>query len=112
MNTEAQPIQGQVMYLGPMIREAGLYYSKTWRDGINDPTVYDAIERCPAIASLIVPVARIGAVLRELKFDYAHNMKGTAGRYPTFYRSVQQWLAKPKENKPMPAGITLKESYA
>jgi len=98
-------IEGQVIYLGPMIRGVGLYFSKTWRDGVHDANVYKAIEQCRAIAELIVPVTQTGYVLRELNFDYAHNMRGTTGKHPTFYREVQKWLAQRKQ--PQTSGVKL-----
>ena len=90
-------IKGQVMYMGPTIPEAGLGFNKTWLEGVSDPNVYKVIESCPAAAELFVPVGEIAPVLRELNFDYAHNMKGKVGRYVTFYLAVQQWIARTKE---------------
>jgi hypothetical protein len=98
-------ITGTVMYLGPIVKQFGLYYSKTWRGEVNDENVYRAIAACKSIGQLIVPIATVGAVRRELSFDYAHNMRGTTGRFVTFYREVQKWLAQPKQPS---TGVTLK----
>jgi hypothetical protein len=104
-------ITGQVIYLGPMIRHYGLYYSKTFRDGINDQNVYQAIAECPSVLQMIVPVEKIAEVLHQLRFDYGHNMQGTTGRYVTFYREIQKWLAQPKK-QPTPPSVQLKKQYA
>ena len=98
------------MYLGPHVAFLGLGYSKTYRNGI-EPQLYEWIAKCPALGQLFIPVAQIGAVRRELNFDYAHQMKGTTGRYVVFYREVQQWLATLKVNKSASA-ITLEKSNA
>lgn len=88
------------MYLGPHIGFLGLGYSKLWRNGI-DEQLYPWIEQCPALGSLFVPVADIGKVRKELNFDYAHQMRGTTGRFVTFYREVQKWLASQTAQQPM-----------
>jgi hypothetical protein len=94
-------IEGQVMYLGPHVAGLGLYFSKTWRNGV-EKELMPMLKHCPAIGSLIVPVADIGKVLRSLNFDYAHNMRGTTGPHVRFYREVQQWLASTKTaSKPL-----------
>jgi hypothetical protein len=91
-------ITGHVMYLGPRIQHLGLGYSALFRDGIN-PHLYDAIAQCPAIAEMFVPVADIGRVRRELDFDYAHNMMGKTGKFVTFYKAIQSWLATKQQKK-------------
>lgn len=102
-------IKGQVIYLGPQIKPLGLYYHKGWLNGV-DSHLYEWIKRCPAIGELIVPVEQCGAVLRELNFDYAHNMRGSGSRFPTFYREVQRWLAT--ASKQSQSGITLEHTHA
>jgi hypothetical protein len=104
-------ISGHVMYMGPRIQHLGLGYSALFRNGIH-PTFYPAIEQCPAIGELFIPVADIGKVRRELNFDYAHNMKGTTGRHVTFYREIQKWIAQVTQQKPQPSGITLETHHA
>lgn len=99
-------ISGQVIYLGPQVQFLGLYYHKGYLNGI-EPQLYPWIDQCPALGELIVPVAETGSVMRELNFDYAHNMRGTVGRFVTFYRAVEQWLANLKAGKT--TNIKLKE---
>jgi hypothetical protein len=103
-------IAGQVMYLGPHVGFLGLYFHKGYTDGI-EAGLYDWIAKCPALGQLFVPVAEIGPVLRELNFDYAHNMKGTTGRYVTFYSEVQKWLATLHQNT-APTGVNLEKHHA
>lgn len=105
-------IQGQVMYMGPHVRFLGLGFSRLYWDGIEE-SLYEWITRCPALGALFVPVTEVGAVLRELDFDYAHNMRGTKGPYVTFYREVQKWLTRAEQQQqPKPSGVTIKESHA
>lgn len=98
-------IVGQVIYLGPRIHHLGLGYGAIFRNGIH-PSLHAAIESCPAIGELMIPVAQVGAVRRELNFDIAHNMKGTTGKHVTFYREVQNWLAKAKQQQPSTVEVT------
>jgi hypothetical protein len=101
-------ITGHVIYVGPHVNAMGLNYNKTFRDGIY-PHYYDFIAKCPAIGELFVPIAKLSSVMRELAFDYAHNMRGTRGSYVTFYREVQKWLAS--TNQPQsPSGINLEQT--
>jgi len=111
MKGEPRTITGQVMYCGPHVGFLGLHYNKVWKDGI-DPQLYGWITRCPALGQLIVPVAEVGAVSRELNFDYARQMKGTTGRYVTFYREVQKWLATLNQNQKAPSGVNLEKHHA
>jgi hypothetical protein len=89
-------ITGQVMYLGPRIQHIGLGYGALFRDGIHK-SLYPYIEQCPSIGALIVPVADVGLVRRQLNFDYAHNMKGTVGKFVTYYQAIQAWLVAQKQ---------------
>jgi hypothetical protein len=91
-------IKGQLLYMGPHIGFLGLYYHKGYLDGI-EPQLYPWIEKCPALGEMFIPIADVGRVRRELNFDYAHNMKGTTGKFVTFYRAIQAWLATAKEQK-------------
>ena len=105
-------ITGQVMYLGPRIQAAGLGYSQTFRDGIFEH-YYELIARCPSIGSLFVPIKDVGKVLRELDFDYSHNMRGKTGKFVTFYIEVQRWLASQHAtNQTAHAGVTLETKHA
>ena len=105
-------ITGQVMYMGPHVFFLGLGYSKTYRNGI-EQGLYPWIAKCPALGELFIPIERVGAVRRELNFDYAHNMRGTTGKFVTFYREVQSWLAQTTaERKQTPSGITIEQSHA
>jgi hypothetical protein len=105
-------ITGQVMYLGPRIQSVGLGYSQTFRDGIFEH-YYDLIESCPSIGALFVPIKDVGRVLRELDFDYSHNMRGKTGRFVTFYNEVQRWLAsRSTTNQTAHAGVTLQTKHA
>lgn len=107
-----QQITGQVMYMGPHIRHLGLGYSAIFLDGVH-PHLYKAIEACPALGALFVPVAEIATVRRELAFDYAHNMCGTSGSHVVFYKAVQQWIAEQtKQKKTAHTGITLEPTHA
>lgn len=101
---------GQLIYLGPNVGKLGLYYHKGYIDGI-EPQLYSWIEKCPALGGLIVPVWRTAEVMRELKFDYAHNMRGTQGKYVTFYREIQRWLAT-QPNEDRKPKLKLEEKYA
>jgi hypothetical protein len=105
----AKQITGQVIYLGPQVPHIGLSYGTIFRDGVY-PHFYLHFAHCPALAELFVPVPQVAQVRRELNFDLARNMRGTKGRYVTFYREVQKWLAdtkQPKTQKP----ITIKEEH-
>ena len=86
-------VKGQVIYLGPRLHRIGLGYGTIFRNGIH-PSLNKAIEACPAIAQLMIPVEQVGVVRKELAFDYAHNMRGTTGKYVVFYREIQNWLAR------------------
>jgi hypothetical protein len=102
-------IKGQVIYMGPHVRHLGLGYAAIFKDGLH-PHLYDSIGVCPPLGELFVPVAQCGAVRRELAFDYAHNMRGTTGKFVTFYQAVQQWIAHTQKKTPTPSsGITLKQ---
>jgi hypothetical protein len=103
-------ITGQVMYMGPHVFFLGLGYSKTYRNGI-DEGLYQWIQKCPALGQLFIPVEKVGAVRRELNFDYAHNMRGTTGKHVAFYREVQKWLAQAQQ-QPKPPGVTLEKTHA
>lgn len=102
-------IMGQVQYLGPHVKALGLGYAKLYRDGV-EPHLYEWFQRCPALREMFIPIANVAVVRRELNFDYAHNMCGTTGRYVTFYREVQKWLAQTTQDKPKPSGITMKQT--
>jgi hypothetical protein len=102
-------LTGQMQYLGPRIHAHGLGYGALFRDGLHE-SLYPLLEKCPALAGLFVPVKEVGSVLRELNFDYSHNMRGTSGRHVAFYREVQRWLASNRQpQQTSHAGITLKE---
>jgi hypothetical protein len=85
--------KAKVMYLGPRLHRIGLGYGAIFKNGIH-PALQSSIDACPAIAELMIPIEQVGAVRKELMFDYAHNMRGTTGKYVTFYREIQNWLAK------------------
>lgn len=101
-------ITGQVMYLGPRIQHIGLGYSALFRDGIHK-SLYPYIAQCPSIGALIVPVAEVGKVRRQLNFDYAHNMRGTTGKFVAYYQAIQAWLAAQKQQ---PTSTVESKSYA
>lgn len=88
---EEKVITDQVIYLGPRLQSLGIGYANVFYNGTH-PRVAEAIKKCPAVAGLVVPVDQCGAVRRELNFDYAHNMRGTNGKYVTFYKEIQNWL--------------------
>jgi len=94
-------ITKQVIYLGPRLHAYGIGYGNVFYNGLH-PNFKALIEKCPAIGELLVPVARAAVVRRELDFDYAHNMKGTRGKFVTFYREVQSWLARQSQSKQTP----------
>jgi len=85
-------IKGQVRYCGPTIAAIGLHYGTGFKDGIYEH-YYPAIEQCPAIGQLFVSATALSAVMRELRIDVTRKMRGTKGKYVTFYREVQKWLA-------------------
>jgi hypothetical protein len=112
MKTKTKPppaklITGQVVYMGPHLPHLGLGYSAIFRDGIFEH-LYDSIARCPAIGELFVPVAQVAHVRRQLAFDYAHNMRGTSGKFVTFYQAIQQWLSN-QRSEPKP-GVEVKHN--
>jgi hypothetical protein len=108
-NPPAKLIIGQVVYMGPRIPAIGLGYSQTFRDGIY-PHYYEWIARCPSIGAMFVPPSQVALVRRELNFDYAHNMRGTAGKFVTFYREIQRWISQQTQAKqPAQPGITVKQ---
>jgi hypothetical protein len=84
-------ITGQHIYLGPRLNAYGIGYAAVFYNG-RHPRLQEAIDHCPSVAQLLVPVAEAGRVMRELNFDYAHNMKGGTGKHPTFYREIERWL--------------------
>jgi hypothetical protein len=100
-------ITGQVIYCGPNIAQAGLYYGYIFRDGIFEG-LYEWIKRCPSMGALFVPVDEYAMVRKELNFDIARNMRGHSGKYVTLYREVQNWLATQAKNKQPETGVKLK----
>lgn len=84
-------IKGQKIYLGPRLHAFGIGYGNVFYNGVH-PRMKEIVQMCPAVGELLVPVKQCAAVRRELNFDYAHNMRGTAGRHVTFYREVEKWL--------------------
>jgi len=103
-------IKDQVIYLGPRLHAFGIGYGCVFYNGMH-PRIKELSEKCPAIMGLLVPVEQCGAVRRELNFDYAHNMRGTSGKYVTFYREVQNWLKSHKKAKQQPT-IEVKHHHA
>jgi hypothetical protein len=85
-------ITGQVIYCGPMMPAAGLQYGTIFRNGIF-PQQEALLNECPSLAGLFVPVANYALVRRELNFDLARNMRGVSGKFVTYYREVEKWLA-------------------
>ena len=101
-------ITGQVRYLGPTIAGIGLHYGTGFTDGIYDHW-YQFIKQCPSIGQLFIPADRVAIVRRELNFDYARNMRGTAGKYVAFYQEIQKWLAeRAKKQQPSAEGVKVK----
>jgi hypothetical protein len=89
----------------------GLQRNMIFSDGIYERWA-PYLEQCPSIGSLIVPMSEWSRIRRhELRFDYAGNMIGTTGKYVTFYRAVQTWLAsKTKRSKtPSAEGVKIKQ---
>jgi hypothetical protein len=89
-------IKDQRIYLGPRLHAYGIGYGNVFHGGTH-PRMQQAIDACPAIGSLLVPVAQCARVRAELAFDYAHQMRGTSGKFVAFYRQVQQWLNSQKQ---------------
>jgi hypothetical protein len=79
------------IYMGPRLHSFGIGYGNVFYNGLH-PNLQQAQELCPAISGLLVPVEQTAIVRRELNFDYAHEMRGTTGKYVTFYREIQKWL--------------------
>src|SRR5262252_5353013 len=104
-------ITGQVVYMGPRVHHLGLGYGAIFRNGIHK-SLYPAIQQCPTLAELFIPVAQVGAVRRELNFDYAHNMKGTTGKHVAFYREIQRWITSLTQKQPSPSGVTIQKHHA
>jgi hypothetical protein len=110
MSKTQHKITGQVVYVGPHLQHLGLSYGTIFRDGIY-PHFYNAISACPALGGLFVPIKSLAVARRELNFDFGHKMRGTTGRYVTFYREVQKWLRESVKQsaKPSPSGVTIEE---
>jgi hypothetical protein len=85
--------------LGPQIPWLGLSYSNIFRDGIHE-NLYPAIAQCPALGEMFIPIKDLAAVRKELNFDIARNMRGTTGKFVTFYREIQKWIATRKQKEP------------
>lgn len=88
----------QKIYMGPRLHSYGIGYGNVFYNGVH-PRLLQAIKACPSVGQLLVPVAQAAQVRKELAFDYAHNMRGTAGKFVTFYREVQNWLNSRKQPK-------------
>lgn len=96
----------QVIYMGPRLHAYGIGYGNVFYNGTH-PRLQQVIQLCPAIGQLIVPVAQTARVRAELNFDYAHNMRGTEGKFVAFYREVQNWLSSHnKQPKPKAIEVT------
>lgn len=112
LGTEAgqHAITGQVVYIGPQLPHLGLSYGTIFKDGIY-PHFYNAIAACPALGGLFVPIAGLAVARKELNFDFAHSMRGTTGRYVTFYHEVQKWLRESvkQPEKQALGGVTIEE---
>jgi hypothetical protein len=104
-------IRDQVIYLGPRLHAFGIGYGNAFYNETH-PRVKDAIKKCPAVAGLLVPVEQCGVVRRELNFDYAHNMRGTSGKYVTFYREIQNWLQRHSRKTKQTPTIEVKHHHA
>jgi hypothetical protein len=103
-------ITGQVIYVGPMMPHLGLQYGNIFRNGIH-PHFYQSIELCPAMGELFVPIGNYATVRRELNFDIGRQMRGTKGKYVTFYREVQNWLAtRAKKTQPSTTGVEIEHA--
>jgi hypothetical protein len=113
MKTEStHKITGQVIYLGPQVPQFGLAYGMIFRDGIH-PHLYEAMKECAAIREMFIPVALVASVRRELNFDVARNLRGTTGRYVTFYRAIESWRTNQhKQNKPTASAVTIEHTHA
>jgi hypothetical protein len=96
---ERYRITGQVIYMGPQLPHLGLSYSNIFRNGIH-PQLYEAIDECPALGALFVPIAQCAAVRRELDFDIARNMRGRTGKHCEFYRAVESWRKMKQQQQP------------
>jgi hypothetical protein len=111
-------IKGHVMYLGPRVQHLGLGYAALFQPKTHPElssiheNIYPAIRACPPLGEMFIPVEQIGNVRRELSFDYAHNMKGTRGKFVTFYQAIQKWIASTAEQKQKPSGINLEHHHA
>lgn len=88
----------QRIYLGPRLHQFGIGYGTVFYNGVH-PRFKEVAELCPAIDALLVPISNAAAVRRELAFDYAHNMRGRSGKFVTFYREVERWLASASQRK-------------
>jgi hypothetical protein len=100
-------ITGQVIYLGPMMPNLGIQHGTIFRDGIFE-SLYPWIAKCPALGELFIPIAQVSAVRRELNMDIGRQIRGTQGKYVTFYREVQNWLSKQLETKEPTTGVKIK----
>jgi hypothetical protein len=90
-----------VIYSGPQIPSIGLSYSNIFRVKLPQ-SVCAAIEECPPLRELFVPVMKWAAVRRELDFDIGRRMRGTTGRHVEFYRAVESWRAKKMQQHKQP----------
>jgi hypothetical protein len=104
-------IKDQRIYLGPRLHAFGIGYGNVFYNQLH-PRLEEVIAKCPAIAGLLVPVEQCGVVRRELHFDYAHNMRGTRGKYVTFYREIQNWLKSQSRKTKQTPTIEVKHHHA
>lgn len=104
-------ITGHVMYMGPNFPQIGLYFNRVYKPGAVDKHLYQYIAQCPPIGEMFISISNVAMVMRELNFDYAHNMRGTTGRFVIFYREIQKWIASTMQQKTTPAGVQLEEHH-
>lgn len=99
-NTKAVSSE-RLMYMGPHLSAFGIGYGNVFYNGIH-PRLQQAVELCPAIGDMLVPVEQVSAVRLELNFDYAHQMRGVSGKYVDLYRAIQNWLNSPSRKTKQP----------
>jgi len=100
-------LHGQIIFLGPTIPGLGLQHGMIFRDGIFD-ALYPWIDRCPALGGLFVPIELCATVRRELNMDLGRQVRGTQGKYVTFYREVQNWLKQQPQKTQTQTGVKVK----
>lgn len=97
------------IYVGPHCLNQ-LQRNTLFRNGVH-PSFAPIIKQCPAVGELIVPIEKYAEVRKELNFDYTGNMRGTSGKYVTFFQTVQKWISE-RANKTKEPSTGVEQHHA